>query len=352
MAAELPNNGNGYDIPAHPGPSSVGEIIYPPVPATEQRKKGFYPHVVEDQSLLVSLVSEFAQFPFGEETESGPVTRYSERVVVVGRVLLDLTEEARQTLIPFVEGLIPLQGCGEELLEDCCILYLGKNQPDRTTPYERLETQISQVTQVFSAQEETTGHDMSPFQIRILTESERIDPAVVRQYGELYQVFGWEYIDVVNLLNNPHNTLVAAFEGESIVSSGMAERANLTIRRGEQHFPFIMYEMTEAATREPHRKRGLYTAVATEMMRFLASTDVHLAYAESNAEAPGVLKAAHRLGRHHSLNALEQFGFPARLLEQHVRISAGMNDRRPPQQKNDLLPTFMSRNQLIQQYGS
>ena len=133
----------------------------------------------------------------------------------------------------------------------------------------------------------------------------------------------------------------------------MAERAELTIERNSRLLPFVMYEITEAATVEEHRGKGLYTNVAEELMKLLADVnEINMVYAESNMSAPGVLKAGARLGRTSSIQSAQQFGYPPRSLEQHVRISAGSHEKRPDSAKNNLLVTWMTRSQVTSRYGN
>ncbi len=79
--------------------------------------------------------------------------------------------------------------------------------------------------------------------------------------------------------------------------------------------------------------------------------DLDFIMAESNTSALGVIVSAKRQGRRTSLDVLSSFSLPPRLLEQHVRIFEGSMDNRPLEEKNDLVPTFMTRNTLQSRYG-
>ncbi len=333
--------GNGYDIPAIQT-SSVGEVTYPPVAASEKRKKGIYPAVITLPGDLLQLSGEFGQMPLSADT-----TRISARYFVENAVLSQLTPEERERMTPFVEGIIRLSGDGK-MFNDCSILYLGKNANDRHTPMELFEKELQAVREIMSAPPSTKEHDYSQYSFREITEEDRVNEGIINQYAELYKAFGWSRDEVINILQNPTNILLGTFVGDQLVSAGMAERAEFAIERGGTPHPFVMYEITEAATREEYRGKGLYTKIASELMKVLAKTDIDLLYGESNAQAPGVLRAAHTLGRTTSIETLAQFGFPPRFLEQHVRISGGVNDTRPLNEKNDLLPTYMTRDKLLQ----
>jgi|GEM_PF-2167881 len=339
--------GNGYDIPRDPAPSSVGNIEYPPGPASEQRRKGIFHSVIEQSGDFVELSQDLAAFPFDAET-----TRYSIRTFVTANALLALSPSQRASVTPFVEGIIPLHGCGNDAFEDVCLVYTGRNHPSRITPPDEAAEAIERVNRIFH-------HDLPPptssagqLSYAILSEDDREDPRVLADMAGLYRAFGWEPDDVTSLLTNRHNVLIAARDEGHIVSTGMAERAEIPVRRAANTIPFIMYELTEAATLPSHRGRGIYTQVAAELMSYLSRTDVNLAYAESNVRAEGVLRAGKRLGRRTSTDALASFGFPPRLLERHVRISEGPGDNRPEDAKNDLLPTYLTRYQLLNVHGN
>ena len=131
----------------------------------------------------------------------------------------------------------------------------------------------------------------------------------------------------------------------------MAERAEITLIRSNERFTLVMYEITEAATREEYRGNGLYFAVALIINRLLTETNANLVFGESNLSAPGVLKAAYRQGRHSTLKNLSLLGLTEKPLRQPVRISGGINDTRPKHLKNDLLVTYLVRDELIKKHG-
>ena len=153
------------------------------------------------------------------------------------------------------------------------------------------------------------------------------------------------------MITSRSNVLVAALNGDILVSAGMAERAQLQLERDSMPINFVMYEVTEAATREEYRGQGLYTTVAQRLMEYLAESDVNLVYAESNLLASGVIKAAQRQGRHSVLETFEEYGFTPKPLRQHVRIYGGSSDTRPHEDKNDLLVTYMTREEVQNNYG-
>ena len=156
--------------------------------------------------------------------------------------------------------------------------------------------------------------------------------------------------------------MVALFDEDTIVSTGMVEHAHLHLARNGQPFMFSVGEVTEGFTREEangqvYRGKGLYTHVVTELMREEAKNGVNLIYAESNADLsipydlPPVLVSAKKQGRESALAAFDHYGFRPQLLRRHVHIVNDKNDARPPEIQNDLLVTYMVRNRLRERYG-
>ncbi len=336
----------GTDIPEELAVSSVGAIVWPPIEASEQRKKGIYHSVIEHPYQLRSLLEEFHSFPLDVQT-----TRYSARLFITQERLREIEETDRLYLDQYLEGIIPLCGSGVQELEDCCMIYVGKNSVARTHSYALMEQELSLARQIFADSENSASHNPANFEFEILTAARKQDRDIKNQFCDLYSAFGYNPGDVDEILTSPNNVIVAAFDSSVIASSGLGERAEFFIRRSGKNVRFVMYEVTEAATRELYRGNGLYTHVAFALMRHLAQTDANLIYAESNLEAPGVLKAAKRQGRHSVLETFDQYGFIPRPLQQHVRISPGHSDTRATHLKNDLLVTFLPRNELIQLYG-
>ncbi|MFH0773249.1 MAG: hypothetical protein V1922_02970 [bacterium] len=341
MALRELRSTNENDVPATPT-SSVGEVVYPPVAASERRKKGIFPSAISLPGDLMQLTGEFGDLPLGGET-----SRVSVRYFVENEMLTHLLPAERAQIAPYLEGVVRLAGDGT-MFNDCSIIYLGKNSDDRRTRQDVVDAELQMAQRVFGSPVARTEHDYAGFTFREITAEDKVDPAVIDQYAELYKAFGWTRDEVIKILQHPTNILLGGFVGDQLVSAGMAERAQFCIERNGAPHPFVMYEITEAATRSEYRGKGLYTKVATELMRLLACTDIDLLYGESNLLSEPVIRAAHSLGRTSSLETLEEFGFPPRFLEQHVRISGGKNDTRPPEEKNDLLPTYMTRNKLLQ----
>lgn len=338
--------GDPGDTMATAEASSVGRAVWPPEEATEQRKKGILNRVLETTEDVVDTIMEFRKMPFDETT-----TRYTARIFVTDSLLK--REDIKAEIREYVEAIVPLAGCGIPDLEDCCMVYIGKNADTRRADPQEMENQLRDAEEIYSgesASKEKNG--MNGYKIAHVTDEMRMDAGLQHQYAKLYQAFGWNEDQVVELLTNASNTLVAAFDGDMLISAGMAERAGLTVVRNNKELPFVMYEITEAATVEEYRGKGLYTSVAKEIMRTLAGGDGNLVYAESNLSARGVLLAGRRQGRTSAIQSAQQFGYPPRSLEQHVRISAGSHEDRPDSAKNNLLVTWMTQSQVETTYGN
>jgi len=331
----------GFDTPSTPT-SSTGERVYPPKPVSEMRKKGIYPSVVSLPRDLSNLASELGAFPFDADT-----SRFTVRYFVENGALNSLSPEERSNVEQYIEGIVKLEGDGEAF-QDCSVIYMGKNSQSRRTTSELFKTEIATELRVFSSKSPEKKYDYSDFTFREISSHDKVDPKIIDQYEELYKAFGWNRDQVTQILQNPTSILIGAFEGDRLVSSGMAERAEFDIERNGVPHKFVMYEITEAATNIDYRGRGIYSKIARNLLKALANTDTDLVYGECNAQSPAVLQASHSLGRTSSIQALAEFGFPPKLLEQHVRIAAGPNDLRPITEKNDLLPTYMTRNKLLQ----
>jgi len=341
MALTEIHRGNGVDIPTTPT-SSVGEVVYPPVLASEGRKKGIFPRVIVTGEDMTRRAEELRNIPLG-----GTTSRISVRYFVENEVLRNLTRKQKEELSPLLEGIVELAGDGDAF-SDCSIVYLGNNSPERHTDPAVFAAEIQMAQNIFKSPPSSKEYDYSQFTFREITPEDRVDNRIIDQYAQLYSAFGWNREQVVTILQNPASILLGTFVNDQLVSAGMAERAEFSIERNGVLHPFVMYEITEAATQVEYRGMGLYTKVARELMKLLALTDIDLLYGESNLLSEAVLRAAHALERTSSIETLEKYGFYPRALEQHVRISGGPHDMRPETEKNDLLPTSMTRDKLLQ----
>lgn len=368
MAIEVKNaSGWGSDITAEAPVSSVGAIVWPPVEASEQRKKGILTPVIETPQDAAQILEGFASTDFGTNKSGEPITRISGRIFLANSVFAGMDEVGQQMLGQLTEAVIPLSGTGIDALEDVSLVYLGMNQEERRTSGHIIEAETAMARQTFANTQPVASRNYSDYEFRTLNEGDRNDPNLQIEYAALYSAFGWSEEDVVKMLTNPTNTLMAVFgntPGEPrgpLASAVIAESVVLPVVREGKEYPLHMAEITEAITTPEHRGNGLYTELAIRLMEHLAQGDVNLIYGESNAlrvkDRTGqtrqpVLSSVAKLGRQSSLQAMDALGLPPRLLEQHVRISMGPEDARPDSEKNDLLVTFMPRSSLIERYGT
>ncbi len=338
----------GSDIPSEAIPSSVGPLSWPPtIDIENNRKRGMFRRVIENGPMLEKLVGRFSKFELSED-----VSRISARIFVTDSALRETLGKNPEQIDPLVEAIIPLKGSGIPELDDVLLIYLGKNSDSRTLPQEEVNNEISRAKEIFSLEEPPRYHSYEGIDFTVLDPGLRQDAEIQNQFADLYSAFGWQVDDVAKILNNQDNLLVAAFNQGLLISTGMAEKAVVPLIRGDKRFDLIMYEITEAATREKYRGNGLYLAVALIINRLLADGDANLVFGESNLSAPGVLKAAYRQGRHSALRNLNEYGISEKPLRQPVRISGGINDNRPQHLKNDLLVTYLVREDLIKRHGN
>lgn len=336
----------GTDIPELMSTSSVGSIEWPPTSASENRKKGVFRTVIKNKADLKKILSEWSVFPFDQET-----SRFSARFFLDNNLLTNLDYKDRLFVDPFIEGIIPLAKTGIPELEETSIIYLGKNSPSRVSSGQVIKEELDAARNIFNSSLNNFNHIFGGYHVEILHETRKRESDLQKQFNGLYSAFGWSEEDVRKILTNPNNILAAAFDDDLLISAGIAERAQLEVGVDQTSVDLVMYEITEAATREEYRRNGIYTEVAITIMKYLAKSDVNLVYAESNLIAPGVLKSAARQGRHSVLETFDRFGFTPKPLSQHVRISGGKSDNRPPNLKNDLLVTFIPRQEIIERYG-
>lgn len=349
--SELPNG--GFDIPTE-FTSSIGAVVWPPVETNNERLKGVYPNVIENDNNLLDFLDDFSRLEF-----KPPITRISGRAVVTENALMGLI----QSNLPetkLIETIIPLRDCGINELSDCCLLiYVGKNQPSRQTPAEILNQQFKRVTEIFSnIENQRTQENNAPsgFVIRPITADERKNTEILNMYHQLYSLFNWSKKDVTGMLRSNNNLIVAAFnDQEMVVSSAIAEFGEMTFIRNSKPVTLSLVEITEAATLPKFRGIGLYQAVSDRILEHLAENKPpNLVFGELNLDAPGVIKVAARQGRIPAISTAEEYGLFPRgwFLEQHVVIFQGTNQQRPENYPyNNLMVAYLPRNLLLERYG-
>ena len=334
------------DVPVLvPGLTSSIGALWPPDEASFERIKGIYSNgIVEDKSSLSEILVQVdaVREGFGDER----FTRVSIRAVV-DRDFLERSLGEDDGLVEHIEAMFSLEGA-QEAFRESALVYFGTNSKSRNSiEIDRvMENYDAAMNYDFVSPEEVLKrvNDIG-YDLMILEGNP--DDNLVNQVSELYQRFGWAKDQVAEILANPSNIIAVAQKDGEIVSAGIAEMAEVPI--GDNTLRIV--EITEAATKEEHARRGLYTAVSTTLLKELAGRSVNaevfggkvdLVYGECNGLAPGVLKTAKVQGRTFAI----ENGFNG-YLSQHVPIEG-----EPKITKfNDLLPAGMTGQKLEEVYA-
>lgn len=353
---ELLNQNHVFDVPG-PSPSSVGCLRHPPEDTMDKsmRLKGMVLEVMDSAKTIANFLDEFSRLSFIQGA-----TRITERIIVNRSALAELTEAQREQFNILHEGAILLENCGIEDLDDCAIIYVGRNKEERTPAQTTIQDELRRISQASLNGSPCQIKQLdATYNVRILDHTARQDANIQQQYAALYSAFGYSTEDVIRMLTSSNNILVAVFDGDTIASTAMAENVSLPIRRNGTTHTLNLAEITEGITNSngSYRGKGLYTHAATTLMRYITnSTQVHTVYAESNCDnsigdefpdradwIPPVIVSAHRQGRLTGLYASQQLGLSPSVLKQHVHIRNGPSDHRPNTLFNDLMVTYINR---------
>jgi ribosomal protein S18 acetylase RimI-like enzyme len=246
-------------------------------------------------------LSELDNLPFLNHS------RITARALISKEILMNF--DRQNPLCYLFETIIPLDG---EVFGDYCLVYLGKNTPQRKAPSEITSQQYEKAVTIFNKKHKERKNNVIDFEILVIEEKMRQDPQIQQMYYQLYSTFGWNEKEVVALINNPNNLLVAArdLNNGRIVSSGLVEFADINFN--EMPTPLRLAEITEAATLKEYRGRGLYQKVSDEILRILAgqTNPPDLVFGESNLDAEAVLKVAARQGRIPAFKTALDFNLP------------------------------------------
>ncbi len=333
--------------------SSIGPT-YPPQEASFGRIKGFDTRGVAlgRAGFLKSTVEIIEQYiPQLDASRS----RVSLRLLATNNAL----NESLDILESFGEAVIPLRGAGDGF-DDLNMVYVGHNLPDdRAGAPEDLSTIQQNIATACCAETypyqkiihrlEGQGYELQTPDI----EQRTMDNNLRNQMAVLYERFGWDYDEVMEILENPDSIIAVVTKDGVVVGAGLAESATVSIPSANGVLEFRMAELTEAATFSEHQGKGLYTGVAAQLLRAIAllpsEKRLHLVFGECNGLSLGVLKATKRLGRTFASEVSAQLGLPVKgYLPQHVPI-AGV-DRRT--EFNDLVPSYILADTIQDLYGS
>lgn len=338
--------------------SSIGPT-YPPEGTSFERIKAF------DTRRIVRNLAEINEYAVEMRTlvdklameGDGKYTRISFRFIAANRVVA----EAHDLLSEYGEVVLPLFGAGDGF-DDYSMVYLGYNLPGQRdgskSDQEKsmLGLKNALVVQPRTYEEiidrmQAGGYELSVPSLEQRTTDNRFRTRI----AELYARFNWSPTDVFEMLEKETNIIaVALFDGE-VVGAGLAELVEVVIQDGGTEKELRIAELTEAATAQQHKGRGVYTAVAARLLREMAmlpdERKRHMVLGESNGLAPGVLKAAKALGRTFAYEVAQSLGLPVSgYLAQHAPIT---DPDQPSETKyNDLFPAYITAADIDRLYGS
>lgn len=262
------------------------DATWPPVPASQSRLRGFYTDtVISDAQSAANLNEEIDTAIDAMHTSPQQISRVSIRAVVALEAIAELQSSRAQ-----VEAVLPIADSG------LGIVYLGANTLDRSVNPEDLARH--RLLLAHAAQNVLQHRSALGFDLRILDGEQ--PPTVIDQLAALYAPFGYDRQDTQTLIQGEYNLLaVAACDGQ-IVSTAMAEFAEITIGNyGELHIA----EITEASTLPSYSRQGFYAAVSRCLIEHIigerndGAIKLDVLYGESNLTMPGVIKAAAQNGR-------------------------------------------------------
>lgn len=331
--------------------SSIGPT-FPPRISSFGRIKGFENRAVIDSREQITEYVEMIELI--KSRLDGNISRVSFRFLAENSTIADSLD----LLARYGEVVIPLYGAGDGF-DYTSMVYLGYNLPNYrdSDSYDR-QLILNNISQSLTA--ETRSYDEiigriyeNGYSISSPDIYQRMSDENFRtQMINLYSRFGWSAEDVVSILENPRSIFAVISKGNTIVSAGLAERAEITIGQSPNEKTLRLVELTEAATLEEYQGQGLYTGVAAELLRIIADLPederVHIALGECNGLAVGVLKAAKRLGRTLSHEVISYNNLPIDgFLPQHVAIDGPARNT----SMNDLVPAYILANNIKMLYG-
>lgn len=305
--------------------SSVG-AAWPPVIGSNERLRGFYDQTISSIEDATVFAKEYESYQ-NEVELNQQVSRLSLRAVVcLGAIpVLD-------SLGVTLEAAMPIKSNPNAM-----IVYAGWNAPDRVSDTQVLADKIDRLVHnvEFEAGSLRQGNlDKGTYSKRVLLpytpEADKF--AFVDRFTDLYDVFGYDQDDIVELLLNPDNTIAFLEHNGVIISTALAEKANIKLNDSEETIRIA--EVTEAITRPEYRGRGLYQQISHCLVQSLLETNpekLDVIYGESNLSAPGVLIAAHQNGRRFSYFDRAALGVNNTnfgILPQNFKVNDGVDSRR------------------------
>lgn len=307
----------------NPQTSSVG-AVWPPEPASNERLKGFYDQVLQDELDAQTFTSEFGKY-LSDAVGHPNIDRVSIRVVANTALIPELE------LAPIeLEAAMPIRNNQDQM-----IFYVGWNDRPRRMSASYFGQHAELLTQTARrASDRQAGIDRlgdSGFTANYLgpDTSDAQKKGLVGQFTDLYGAFGYNQSEVEELLTNPANTIAYVSDGNRAVSTAMAEHAAIQV---DGTSDLAIAEITEAFTLPEYREQGLYRSISGFLIERLLAEDepLDVIYGESNLAMPGVVIAAHQNGRRLSYLDRDVLGVanPAfGILQQNFSIDDGVEKR-------------------------
>lgn len=337
-----PNAGPIDDQLDYGGTSSVGVEVWPPAEgASFNRAKGINLTAIDSIERLRKELDYILEYKFDEQN-----TRITGRLIIERSLL----EEVYQSYPEILEGIMSLEGAGIEALDSYVIIYVGKNHESRLPDPEDLKDQLERAVRIFQGENikdivpELASRTEEPVNIltnpRIfeLKEEDKRNPVIIESYAKLNEVFGWNYEQCLEILNNPNNVVVVCMNGDEMVGSGVAEKFAWKVKLPDGTICELKgAELTEATTGNNYRGNGIYSKVSRKELEVLARLGMNLVYGESNLSSFTVLLAAYKQGRRLGL-PLDLIVDKMHALMHHVTIN-GMYQ--------NFAPTYMTLRELL-----
>lgn len=348
--------------------SSIGEVGTELLPASFERHKIFYNKLVGTEEALSGVIEMI------NAKEIQPHERITMRAVVKKQVVAQNFAYLKNT--DLIEGIIDLDGCGIEELEDCVILYLGKNGEERKrSNAENAETLAQEGSELMKQFKYTPSVETEKYKViklinghiadehlSLFPNNNQVTGRIVEEYSSLLKTFGWNDEDIKNLISTSTIHLCIDFdtlsnitgEGILVAGAGIAEQGPVEIILEDGTVVIIdIAELTEAVVHPSARGFNIYHMLTEMQLKELAKKikPPHIVYGESNLDpkSRGVLVTAARNGRGPA-NSFEYNG--VRYSIEHACLNAHVPVGEDTSAHSDFLPTAITLAKLLRLYAN
>jgi hypothetical protein len=308
--------------------SSIG-AVWPPEPVAHERLRGFYTRGVVQTETDCQQIADVYASTISQLNDHPDLTRMTIRFLVETPHLHML-----EKLGVNIEAAIPI--CTDD--EDVVLAYAGYNAAERTAGDDTLRMHGNLLRKIVlkdqpEDRDRTDRLESAGINAGIIDASTTSQQrhALQGQFLRMYGIFGYDETDVAEILHNDDNTIIYLEVDGEVVSTAMAERAQIPIAGfGDLE----LCEVTEASTLPYLRELGLYKIASGLLLEHLlnrqSTSPVHAIYGESNLAMPGVLIAGHKNGRRFSFFDRGRLGISNPnfgLLQQNFHIEDGREQR-------------------------